>query len=129
MKILVIDDDQLVRFALSRLLRSQGHEVSVAVDGARGLDQVERDPPDIVITDIIMPEQEGFETIVKLRRSRPALKIVAISGGYRVGNRDVLSMARALGADEVIAKPFDPDDLMTKLTALHAQQRAGSTSG
>jgi|SRR5579862_8032186 len=112
MKILVIDDDHLVRYTLSKILRKHGHEVSMAADGARGTELLSAERPELVITDIIMPEQEGFETIVQIRRDYEHIKVIAISGGFRTGNLDVLSMAHALGADDVLAKPFEEDDLL-----------------
>ncbi len=112
MKILVIDDDHLVRYTLSKILRAHGHEVCLAADGARGTELMSAERPELVITDIIMPEQEGFETIVQIRRDCERVKIIAISGGFRSGNLDVLSMAHSLGADDVLAKPFEEDDLM-----------------
>ncbi len=124
MKVLLIDDDHLVRFALSSLLREHGYEVVTASDGARGMTALISEHPDVVVTDIIMPEQEGFETIVQIRRDYPGIKIIAISGGLRQGNLDVLSMAASLGADDVIAKPFKPDELLKRLTDLPA--RAGA---
>jgi CheY-like chemotaxis protein len=118
MKILVIDDDPLVRYSLSKLLRGSGHDVATAADGVRGTTLIRIEHPEVVITDIVMPEQEGFETIIKIRRDHPEIKIIAISGGLRQGGLDVLSMAVALGADEVIAKPFEPDELLGRLNKL-----------
>jgi CheY-like chemotaxis protein len=119
MKILVIDDDHLVRLSLSKFLTKNGHNVTTAADGARGMLML-GERPDVVITDIIMPEQEGFETIVKLRRDHPRIKIIAISGGLRRGDvkLDVLSMAESLGADAVLAKPFEPEELLAELNKL-----------
>jgi len=120
MKILVIDDDHLVRYTVSRILQKSGHDVVTAADGARGIEVLGMERPDVVITDIIMPEQEGFQTIVKIRRDHPGIKIIAISGGLRreAGNLDVLSMAESLGADSVIAKPFEPEELLAELAKL-----------
>jgi CheY-like chemotaxis protein len=120
MKILVIDDDHLVRYTVSRILKKSGHDVVTAADGARGIEVLGMEHPDVVITDIIMPEQEGFQTIVKIRRDHPGIKIIAISGGLRrgQGNLDVLSMAEGLGADSVIAKPFEPEELLAELAKL-----------
>jgi DNA-binding NtrC family response regulator len=68
--------------------------------------------PDLVITDIIMPDQEGIQTITEIRAAKPDAKIIAISGGGRIGNTDFLQIARQLGAMDVVAKPFDPDFLL-----------------
>jgi DNA-binding response OmpR family regulator len=118
MKILVIDDDHLVRYALSKILSSYGYEVVTASDGKRGMIVLRDEHPDAVITDIIMPEQEGIDTIIQIRRERPGIKIIAISGGGRIRNIDFLEMAQSLGADEVIAKPFEAHELMNRLTRL-----------
>ena len=118
MKILVIDDDHLVRYALSKILSSYGYEVVTAADGKRGMTVLRDEHPDVVITDIIMPEQEGIDTIIQIRRERPGIKIVAISGGGRIRNIDFLEMAQSLGADEVLAKPFEADELLSRLLRL-----------
>ena len=68
--------------------------------------------PDLVITDIIMPDQEGIQTITEMRAAKPDAKIIAISGGGRIGNTDFLKIAQVLGAMAVIPKPFDLDELM-----------------
>jgi DNA-binding response OmpR family regulator len=115
MNILVIDDDHLVRYALSRILQRGGHQVMTAADGVSGMALLRAEDPDVVITDLIMPQQEGFQTIVMMKRERPGLKIIAITGGLRHRNHDALSMASALGADEVLAKPFEPRELLDRL--------------
>jgi DNA-binding response OmpR family regulator len=112
-KILVIDDDPMVRSTISRILSHNGFEVNLAEDGVRGLASFRSQRPDLVITDIIMPEKEGIETITEIRRDFPGTKIIAISGGGRIGNADFLSMAKRLGATEVISKPFTPRDLVS----------------
>src|SRR5665213_86977 len=114
-KILVIDDDVMVRNTISKVLRHCGFEVIVAEDGVRGLASFRRDRPDLVITDIIMPEKEGIETIIEMRREHPDTKIIAVSGGGRIGNADFLSMATSLGAAAVIAKPFLPEELINQV--------------
>lgn len=113
MKILVIDDEPAVRYALTRILESNGFEVTTAADGVRGMAQFRLWHPDMVITDLIMPEQEGMQTIQQLRQADPDLKILAISGGGRLVNVDFLQVARRLGADEVLAKPFDSQELLS----------------
>ena len=114
-KILVIDDDPLVRNTILRILRASGFEVVAAEDGLRGMKVFRSEAPDLVITDIIMPDQEGIQTIIEMRRERPNAKIIAISGGGRVANADFLSMARSLGADSVVAKPFTPAQLVSRV--------------
>ena len=111
-KILVIDDDVLVRDTIVRILERKGYQVLVAGDGARGLRIFRSERPDLVITDIIMPEKEGLETIREIRGESPDAKIIAISGGARIGNMDFLDVAGKLGASEIIPKPFDPAELV-----------------
>jgi CheY-like chemotaxis protein len=118
MKVLVIDDDHLVRYALSKVLSSYGYEVVTAADGKRGMIVLREEHPDVVVTDIIMPEQEGIDTIIQIRRERPGVKIIAISGGGRIRNIDFLEMAQSLGADEVLAKPFESEELLSCLLRL-----------
>ena len=112
-KILVIDDDALVRTTLGRLLRDAGYEIATAEDGVRGMALFRSEQPDLVITDIIMPEQEGIQTITEMRKARPDAKIIAISGSGRFGDADFLKMARSLGAMDIVSKPFDQDELLT----------------
>ena len=128
MKILVIDDDHLVRYTLSKILSSNGHQVTTASDGQRAMTVLRDELPDVVVTDIIMPEQEGIETIVKIRHDHPEIKIIAISGGGRIRNVDFLEMARSLGADEVIQKPFEAEELLSRL-ARWGTQPAGVGGG
>src|SRR5260370_1226694 len=128
MKILLIDDDKLVLYTLSRILRGNGDTVVTAANGDQGMALFRRERPEVVITDIVMPEQEGLDTIVQIRRDCPEAKIIAISGGLRQGNHDVLSMAASLGADEVIAKPFEPADLLGRLNKFGASTTAHRAS-
>jgi DNA-binding response OmpR family regulator len=118
MKILVIDDDDQIRRMVSKILIGDGHDVVCASNGAEGVRLFRTEQPAIVITDIIMPEQEGIETIVTIRRERPGVKIIAISGGGRLGDIEVLRMAQRLGADDVIPKPFRAGDLRRRVNAL-----------
>ncbi len=104
--ILVVDDEELVRATLREMLEQAGHEVFEAANGVEALKSFDDRAVDLVITDIIMPEKEGIETILDLRKRAPELKIVAISGGGRSANFDFLKMASMLGACEVLAKPF-----------------------
>ena len=111
-KILIVEDDDEVRDVLKTLLRDEGHEVSEAADGNAALEEFLRDPADLVVLDIVMPDKEGLETIIDLRRTHPNVKIFAMSGGGRTSPQDYLDMAKRLGAIEVIAKPFSIDDFL-----------------
>jgi CheY-like chemotaxis protein len=128
MKILVIDDDHLVRYTLLKILQRNGHEVVTASDGKRAMTIFRSEHPDVVITDIVMPEQEGAETIIMIRHERPEVRIIAISGGARTRNVDYLEMARALGADDVLRKPFEAEELLSRLARLDIQPSDGGAA-
>ncbi len=111
-RLLVIDDDPLVRATLVAILEGAGYAVTEANDGHHGLAIFDTVQPDLVITDIVMPEVEGIETIRQMRLKAPTLPILAISGGGRGTAPDYLRMAQRLGATDVLAKPFEADDLV-----------------
>ncbi|HLI20121.1 MAG TPA: response regulator [Stellaceae bacterium] len=115
-KILVIEDNAIVRNTVTRILQSAGYEVVVANDGLRGVAAFRKEHPDLVISDIIMPEQEGIATIRQILGEKPDTKIIAISGGGRIGNTDFLQIARKMGAADALAKPFDPEDLLARVS-------------
>ncbi len=110
-RILIIDDEPNLRSMLRRMLHQAGHQVSEAGNGAEGIDSYERDPPDLIITDIFMPEKDGIETIIALHRADPDLPIIAISGAT-----DFLGSAEKLGARHTLAKPFRGDQLLNAVS-------------
>jgi len=114
---LTIDDEELARFTLREILETAGHEVVEAPNGNAGCEFQKAHPCDPVITDMIMPEKEGLETIVELKKDFPDLKIIATSGGGRTRNLDFLQLAGELGADQIIVKPFSEDELMKGVNA------------
>ncbi len=122
MKILIIDDDVLLRRTAARILVADGHDVFTAPDGLRGMVLFHREGPQIVITDIVMPGQEGIETILALRRTEVPVKIIAISGH----DSEMLETARLLGADDVLAKPFRAHELASRVRALGEVSLASS---
>ena len=111
-RILIIDDEDELRSMLRQMLEHAGHQVSEAFNGAVGIEMYQRDTPDLIITDIIMPEKEGIETIIALRRADPNLPIIAISGGGRLDATDFLTMAKKLGARHTLTKPFQREQLL-----------------
>jgi CheY-like chemotaxis protein len=111
-RILVVDDEEGIRSLVRNILVREGHEVTTAGDGVEALRVVERQAVDVVITDLIMPEKEGVETIAELRRRFPAIKIIAISVGGMGGAMDYLRLAKALGAAQTLAKPFTREALL-----------------
>jgi CheY-like chemotaxis protein len=105
-RILLVDDDEALRKLLRLNLVKLGHEVSEARNGKEALALQKRQPADVLLTDLIMPEMEGIETVKEFRLTYPSVRIIAMSGGGRVGTADCLKFARALGADGILAKPF-----------------------
>lgn len=111
-KILVIDDDKVIRVILRQLFEHAGYEVCVASDGQEGIEMYTSESPDLVVTDLIMPEKEGIEVIKEMIKSDPAVKIIAISGGG-VGKAQVyLGLARSFGAAHVFEKPLNVQQML-----------------
>jgi two-component system, chemotaxis family, chemotaxis protein CheY len=115
--ILLVDDDSAFRKMLRLTLQRMGYEITEACDGKQALGLYKQLPVDAVLTDLIMPEKEGLETITELHRIDPNVRIVAMSGGGRLNAKDILSVARAMGADHVLAKPFSDEELVTALNS------------
>ncbi|MDO8544899.1 MAG: response regulator [Opitutaceae bacterium] len=109
--ILLIDDDDLLRNVLSKALTHAGHTVLQAEDGAQGLDIFRATNVDLVLTDLIMPVREGVETIMTLKRERPNLPIIAMSGDAS-NSALYLSIAAKIGAKHILPKPFTPQELL-----------------
>lgn len=112
-RVLIIDDDEQFRALLYEILDRAGFEVVEAGNGVDGLKLYRQQPADLVITDLIMPEKEGVETIMELRDEFPEARIIAISGGERIGGRDYLPIAARLGARRTLAKPFSRQEILT----------------
>jgi CheY-like chemotaxis protein len=117
-RILVIDDDPAVRLSVQLVLEHDGHQVVCAADGEEGLLTFASMPPDLVVTDIIMPNIEGIETIMEIRKRDPKTPILAISGGTRLSSIDFLRMAEMLGANAILPKPFERQDLIAAVRRL-----------
>jgi CheY-like chemotaxis protein len=116
--ILIIDDEDAIRSVIRRILERDGHTVHDAPDGGIGMQLARSELPDIVITDLIMPEREGIETIQELRNEFPNLKILAISGAGSVEQGGPLMDAELLGANASLPKPFQPDELLHSVASL-----------
>jgi CheY-like chemotaxis protein len=117
-KILVLDDEPSILLMIKKMLERAGHEVDMALNGREGMELLEKNKPDLVITDIIMPEKEGLETIMTLRKKYPEIKIIAISGGGRIGPEGYLPSAKHLGADMVFQKPLVQKEFMEAVALL-----------
>ena len=111
-RVLIIDDEVLARYTMKAILEEEGFEILEASNGQEGIDADKATPADLIITDIIMPEKEGIETIAEIRRERPDVKIIAISGGGKLKADIPLKLAQRMGATRVLAKPFGAADLI-----------------
>ena len=116
-KILVIDDDDLVRNVMTKMLERAGFEVTTATNGREGVESYHNSPADLVITDLIMPEQDGIETIIQLKNMSENVKIIAISGGGQIGQgkvgaTDYLGIAKNYGAACTLNKPVERNTLI-----------------
>jgi CheY-like chemotaxis protein len=112
-RVLIIDDEPEIRTLVQAVLDGAGYQTIQASDGREGIAIQRKNPSDLIITDLIMPGQEGLETIIELRRLYPKVRIVAMSGGGHGGVLDFLPMASQLGAARTLAKPFTRDQLLT----------------
>jgi DNA-binding response OmpR family regulator len=118
--ILIIDDEDDFRAMLTQMLQKEGYAVTAAADGMQGMKEFEKHPPDLVVTDIFMPEKEGLSTIMDAKKADPSVKIIAMSGGGRIWNMDSLPVALKLGADAVLYKPFRRDEFLDLVSHLLA---------
>lgn len=116
--ILVTDDEALIRLTIRKMLEKEGHRVLEACDGKQAEAVTAEVKIDLLITDIIMPEQEGIETIMAIRKTQSELPILAMSGGGRNANLDYLVTAELLGANATLCKPFGKDALIQAVNAL-----------
>ena len=118
--ILVIDDNENMLSMMCDLLQRSGYTVYSAMDGVQGLKTFYACCPDLVITDLIMPDKEGLEVIMELSKHDPKPKIIAISGGGKLGPQTYLPLAEMLGSDHILEKPFHPSELIAYVKELLA---------
>ena len=111
-RILIIDDEPLIRNVLRQMLERAGYEIIDAPDGEAAMKLIQHESADLVITDILMPEKDGLETIIDLKRRFPEIKIIAMSGGGYIGPEDYLHMAVKLGVVRTFNKPIEREDLL-----------------
>ncbi len=116
-RILVVDDDEPLRKVVFLSLRLMGHDVIEASNGRAALKLCEIEPPEIVLTDLVMPEKEGLETIRELRCTHPDVKIIAMSGGGRNNAQNYLDIALRMGAVCTLQKPFSHEQLAAAIAA------------
>ena|SRR6185369_9144388 len=124
MRILLIDDEPMVCELVETMLSAAGHAVVVAANGRIGLEQLETSDIDLVLTDIIMPEVEGIEMVMTIRKRFPHKTIIAMSGGGRAGDMDFLAAARELGASAILRKPFTIKALNDAISEALAAKRS-----
>ncbi|OFY66704.1 MAG: hypothetical protein A2V46_12360 [Bacteroidetes bacterium RBG_19FT_COMBO_42_7] len=117
-KILVVDDEPAILLMLKKMLEKADHEVDTASDGNEGIILFEKNKHDLLITDIIMPQKEGMETIIELHKKYPDLKIIAISGGGRISPDGYLPGAKLLGANMVFQKPLVQKEFLEAVAIL-----------
>ncbi len=110
--ILVIDDEPFMLELVRKILESAQYQVITATAANVGIDAYRDRRPDLVLTDLIMPDKDGLEMIQELRQLDPAVRIIAMSGGGRSGYTNALPAAKAFGAHETLRKPFPPDVLL-----------------
>jgi len=120
-RILIIDDEQLFRQMLRQMLELGGHKVTEACEGGQGIEVYRKEPADLVITDIFMPEKEGISTIQELKQEFPDVKVIAVTGG---GNKrcgfEYLRFAENVGADKTLNKPFERQEILDAIDELLA---------
>jgi CheY-like chemotaxis protein len=119
--VLLVDDDDSFRNAMVRILTGAGHSVRDLPSGLDVVKVLAESKVDVLVTDLIMPDVEGLETIRIVRRAHPTLPIIAISGGGRLTPSSYLSMARGVGATDVLPKPFEPAKLVSMIESLAAR--------
>jgi len=117
-RILIVDDDKDIRNIFKRAFENAGHEVITANNGRVCEELYEEQNPDVIVLDIIMPEQEGIETILNLKRINSNVKIIAISGGGMGGAFNYLNNARKFGAKAVFEKPVNHEKLINQIELL-----------
>lgn len=122
LNLLIIDDDIFFRELIKDILQEYPVTVYEAANGDEGLLVLRQESIKIVITDIIMPEKEGLESITEIIQKYPGIKIIAVSGGGATGSNQYLEMASSLGAHGTLAKPFEKDELIEMINILTGNQ-------
>jgi CheY-like chemotaxis protein len=117
--ILVVDDDPLVQRTCQLCLEPLGYDVAFASNGAQALDKIANSPISVVVIDIFMPEMDGIEALLALRKKNSTLPVIAMSGGGARARFDFLAAAMKFGADQVIKKPFAAKELIAALNKYH----------
>ena len=117
-RILIIDDEAMIRNLLVKILEREGYETVTASGGKDGLKIHRENPADLIITDLVIPEMNGIETIMELCRNFQNVKIIAVSGGGKIDPETYLQIAKTMGTIKTIAKPFDRKELLKTVQEL-----------
>lgn len=117
-KILLVEDDHLVRDMLVQMLQRASHEVESAADGEEATEILKKSQPDIMVTDIIMPKKSGITLISEVKNKHPKMEIIAISGGGRLDPTGYLDLSESLGASVSFEKPVDKTALLMAIDLL-----------
>lgn len=125
-RILLIEDDEALRQSLARLLVRSGYQVTEAAHGHAALQCMRQEPAQVVISDMLMPYMDGVETILALRRNWPGVKIMAVSGGGMNSAETYITIARAVGAHKVMAKPLIPSKFLEAIGELLGVAKVGT---
>ena len=116
--VLIVEDEKELREMLKISLIRRNFTVLEADNGKEAIIHFKPSITDLVVTDLIMPEEDGLKVIIKLRELKPSIKIIAISGGGKAGPGNYLNLAKALGANAIYSKPFSINDLIAKIEEL-----------
>jgi CheY-like chemotaxis protein len=122
-RILIVDDDPLIREILPLVLLEHGYESTTAADGRMALRELRRQPHDVVLTDVLMPDTDGMELLRELHREFPEVRVIAMSGGSQLlPGSELLQVARCLGARAALPKPFEIEALLNALAQTLQEQ-------
>ena len=116
--VLVIDHDLALLHSLVALFKAHRISITTARDGAEGLKLFRRISPAVVLMDVVVPTQDGIDTIMQMRLERPGVKIIAMSRGGRIGHKPILDIAHKLGANAALRKPFDPSEIIAMICGM-----------
>jgi len=119
-RILVIDDDIDLTHSLKELIEDNGISVEIAYNGSEGIIQHKKSPYNLIITDIVMPVMDGLEVIMWIKENSPSTKLLVVSGGGYFDSKDYLIMAKQLGADYVLQKPYELEKMQLIIKKLLA---------
>lgn len=116
--ILLVEDDEMARYAIAKVLRKAGHTVAEADNGNKAFDMLQQQLPDLLVTDVVMPDCDGLSLLTDIRKLHRTLPVLVISGGGSNVGGDYLFFAERLGASAILKKPFSNSDLLARIDQL-----------